>query len=106
MKVVAASVAGVAVIADPAKRRSRVVLRGLGPPREIIDVLPRSAGTRHEVDGQAERVFTVRRVPGGRVAGRHHDVEPGDEPGDVRDQPLVDGLAWLARNGDDASPTE
>ena len=62
----AAAVPGVAVVADPAERRHRLVLNRLGEQRQSRDLRPDAADrlVRDDVEREAERVLAVRRVDG------------------------------------------
>src|SRR4051812_47433933 len=75
MQVVAAAVTSIARVSDPPKRRSRLVLPRPGPPREPVDVVPRSHRTGHEIHRQPERVLAAGSVASRRVAGGHLDME-------------------------------
>ena len=62
VQVVAAAVAGVAVVADPAEGRTGLVLLRLGPRGQAIDVVPGAAlgPVGDDVERQPERVLAVR----------------------------------------------
>ena len=83
------AVVGVAVPADPAKRRAGVVLARLGPLGEPRDRAPAAARARVEVDGEAERVLAVQLVALDRVAGADlHVVAPDQVEHVAQDAPV------------------
>jgi hypothetical protein len=89
----AAAVIRVAVVTDPAERRARAVLARLGPLGQTIDVAPRSARARDDVEPDADRVLSAGRVTAGRVAVRDRDLVLALHPRDVSQQAAVDALS-------------
>ena len=92
VQVVAAAVVDVAVVADPAERRARVVLTGLGPLGEAVDVVPRATRRGDDVEREADRVLAADGVPAHLLArGDGHLVVLEDEPAArVQDEPDVE----------------
>src|SRR4051812_28463048 len=96
--VVAAPVAGVAVVADPSERHPRVVLPRLRPLREPGHLAPAAARAGDDVRRQAEWVLAPWLVPMALVAGRDVDLVAPDQVEDVGQQAAVDARASLARD--------
>ena len=90
---IAASVVGISVVADPPKRCSWVVLGRLGPVGQPVDVVPGPAGTWLQVDSQAQWMLTISCVAGRRVTRGHDHVVPSHQVLDVGRDSLVDELA-------------
>src|SRR4051794_15980759 len=106
VEVVASSVTDVTVVADPAKGRRRVVLLGLGPVGERVDVVPAAARAGDEVDGETERVLSPSLVAGRGIARGDGDVKARAQERQVGEQSLVDRHSGLTGNRDDPSPAE
>ena len=114
VQVVAAAVAGVAVVADPAERRPGAVLARLGPVREPRDRPPARVAAavavqRHDVDGEPVVVVGVAHVAAVaadvRAVGQRPGVPVGDEdrvalrdPAQVGDDPPVDHVPRFVRD--------
>ncbi len=106
VQVVAATVAGVAVVADPAERRPGPVLLWLCPAREPADVAPAAAGgaVGDDVEREADRVLALARVDRvGRVAVGDEDLVAANDPLHVLEQAAVDALAGEAGDRDEAA---
>jgi hypothetical protein len=118
MEVVAAAVAGVAVVADPAEGGDGLVLDRLGPFGEARYAVPGAvafavAVQRHDIDGEAVVVVGVSDMAvvatdvfavgqRARVAVGHVDREVGGDPAQVGNDALVDHVAFFVghRGGD------
>src|SRR5262249_9983018 len=112
--VVAAAVAGVAFVADPAERRHGAVLLRLGPESQARDAAPGRiafaiAVDRHDVDGEAvvvvgvlggaavaTDVFAIWQRP--RVAVGDVDREVLGDPDQVGNDAAVDHVAFFVRD--------
>jgi hypothetical protein len=96
------AVVGVAVPADPPKRRPGAVLARLGPLGQAAHLTPAAARARVEVHGQTERVLAARLVAPGGVPVAHLHVVAADQVEHVGQDAPVHARPWLTRDRHEA----